>query len=323
MSLLKMIIALIVFISVLFIYLHLLFHLKISDDLEIYEIDYPSKDKLEEVCDMRQPVLFSCDNQNLIRITNKPSLNYYFQSFEVKIRNTTDITLDDISSFSLPLQAVNKLFLHDVSQSYISEWNHDFILETNLYKDFQVNDAFFRPYMVSNMYYDILFGSPNSCTPLRYHVHYRNYVMVTNGCVKIKLTTPNSNQYLHVINDYNQFEFRSPINVWNRENNKRRFLSHYNKIKFIELTLTPGKVLFIPSYWWYSILFFTEDSSVSTLSYRTYMNNLAITPYYAMYLLQMQNTKFHIANTLNIDEFNAKLNKKKYDGSNESNESNE
>ena len=37
-----------VFCVVLFLYLHVFFHLKTSDDLEIYEIDNPSKEKLEE-----------------------------------------------------------------------------------------------------------------------------------------------------------------------------------------------------------------------------------------------------------------------------------
>jgi hypothetical protein len=43
---------------VLFLYLHIHFHLKRSNDLEVYEIDDPSKDKLEEICDIRQPVIF-------------------------------------------------------------------------------------------------------------------------------------------------------------------------------------------------------------------------------------------------------------------------
>ena len=28
------------------------------NDLEVYEIEQPSKDKLEEICDLRQPVIF-------------------------------------------------------------------------------------------------------------------------------------------------------------------------------------------------------------------------------------------------------------------------
>ena len=54
----KGLIALLIFCLVLFIYLHVYFHLKTSNDLEVYEIEQPSKDKLEEICDLRQPVIF-------------------------------------------------------------------------------------------------------------------------------------------------------------------------------------------------------------------------------------------------------------------------
>ena len=52
-----------IFCLVLFIYLHIQFHLKTGEDLEMYEIEQPSKDKLEEICDLRQPVLFDFDCQ--------------------------------------------------------------------------------------------------------------------------------------------------------------------------------------------------------------------------------------------------------------------
>ena len=54
-----------IFCLVLFLYLHVYFQLKTSDDLEIYEIDNPSKDKLEEICDLRQPVLFRFQNDRI------------------------------------------------------------------------------------------------------------------------------------------------------------------------------------------------------------------------------------------------------------------
>ena len=53
----KEILAVVVFCVILFIYLHVHFHLKKVDDLEIYELCQPSKEKLEEVCDFRQPVV--------------------------------------------------------------------------------------------------------------------------------------------------------------------------------------------------------------------------------------------------------------------------
>jgi len=47
------IVSILVFCIVLFLYLHIQFHLKRSNDLEVYEIDQPSKQRLEEVCDMK------------------------------------------------------------------------------------------------------------------------------------------------------------------------------------------------------------------------------------------------------------------------------
>ena len=66
----KEVIAIIVFCFVLFIYLHVCFHLKKVDDLEIYEICQPSKEKLEEVCDLRQPVVTDFMNEKLMTNCN-------------------------------------------------------------------------------------------------------------------------------------------------------------------------------------------------------------------------------------------------------------
>ena len=54
----QLIIGFCIFCLVLFLYIHIQFHLKTGEDLEIYEIDDPSKDRLEEICNLRQPVLF-------------------------------------------------------------------------------------------------------------------------------------------------------------------------------------------------------------------------------------------------------------------------
>ena len=45
----KNIVAFLIFCLILFFYLHIFYHIKTSDDLEIYEIDEPSKEKLEEI----------------------------------------------------------------------------------------------------------------------------------------------------------------------------------------------------------------------------------------------------------------------------------
>ena len=45
---LKYFIAIFIFCVVLFLYLHIHYHLKTGEDLEVYTIERPSKEKLEE-----------------------------------------------------------------------------------------------------------------------------------------------------------------------------------------------------------------------------------------------------------------------------------
>jgi hypothetical protein len=112
------------------------------------------------------------------------------------------------------------------------------------------------------------------------------------------MTPPHNTKYLHPIYDYDNFEFRSPINPWKPQ---VQYSEDYDKIKFLEYTLTPGKTLFIPANWWYTIQF-KKDTSISYYSYRTYMNNIAIAPYLGLYFLQKQNTKINLAKKINIQE---------------------
>lgn len=289
---LNIIIGIFVFCIVLFFYLHIQFHLKTSDDLEIYEIEQASKDKMEEICDLRQPVLFDCDEEDIkiIQNTSKSVLLENYPVFEVKIRENT---WDPSSELYVPLQlqVADKLFQEDKTAAYFSENNGDFLTETGAVKNMLYNDEFLRPHLVSNCYYDVLFGSTNVETPFRYEINYRNYFIVTQGSVKIKLSPPKSTRYLYPVNDYENLEFRSPINPWTPQT---KYKADFAKIKCLEIVLTPGKFLFIPAYWWYSFKL-SENASISSFRYRTYMNNIAICPNIFMYALQNQNVERKIA----------------------------
>ena len=299
----KIIFAFLIFCLVLFIYLHVNYHLKTSDDLEIFEVDDGSKDKLEEIFEMRQPTIFDFDNEKIVQTTNKTYIQNNYNAFEIKIRNTSDgVNSNSELYMPLPLHAATKLFDEDKSSTYFSESNSDFLQETGVIKNFQYNDEFLRPSMVSNCNYDIMMGSQNTLTPFRYELNFRNFFLVTSGSVQIKLTPPKSSKYLYPIRDYENFEFHSPVNPWQVQTQYR---ADFDKIKCLEITLNTGKCMFIPPYWWYSIKF-NKDSSISCFNYRTYMNNIAISPHIALYALQTQNvkrdvTKKHDVNILNSD----------------------
>lgn len=297
---LKIFIAFFIFCLVLFIYLHIQFHLRTSNDLEVYELDMASKDKLDEICDLRQPVIFDFDNERILQNTNVTYLQNNYNAFEIKIRNSKDTDYSSEIYMPLPLHSAKKLFQEDKTSSYFSENNMDFLQETGVIKHMQYNDEFIRPPMVSNCNYDIMLGSDGTQTPFRYEINYRNFFFVTEGKVTVKLAPPQSLKYLYPVRDYENFEFRSPVNPWKVQ---PQYSAEFDKIKCLEVVLTPGKTMNIPPYWWYSIQF-ENNSSIDCFRYKTYMNNAAIVPHIAMHALQLQNVKREFAKKHDIKELN-------------------
>jgi hypothetical protein len=296
----EIIIGFFIFCLVLFIYLHVQFHLKTSEDLEMYEVEQPSKDKLEEICDIRQPVLFDFDCQKIVDSSNKSYIANNYNAFEVKIRNVKETDPNSELYIPLPLHAANKLFNEDTNATYFSENNSEFLEETGVIKSLKYNDEFLRPYMVSNCNYDVMMGSANTCTPFRYEINYRNFYLLTEGSAQIKLAPPHSIKYLYPNYDYENFEFRSPVDPWSPQ---PKYIADFDKMKCLEFTLTPGKALYIPAYWWYSIKF-NKNTSISCFNYRTYMNNIAVSPYIGMHALQIQNVKRNVVKKASINELN-------------------
>ena len=295
----KTILAILIFCIVLFMYLHIYFHLKTSNDLEVYEIEQPSKENFEEICDLRQPVILNYHIDELINNCNKDVVTQQYGAFDIKIRNVKEYDNNSEMYLPLTLNTASDIFRKDEQNRYLSNNNSEFLEETGLIKHYQLHDLFLRPSTVSNCIYDIIFSSKNTCTPLAYEINYRNFYLVTKGSITIKLIPPKSSRYLYNINDYDNFEFISPIDPWNVQD---QFKNDFNKIKTLEVTLTKGQIIFIPAYWWHSIKF-TENSSVSSFKYRTYMNNLAISNHLILHMLQNQNVKREIVQkkNLNID----------------------
>jgi len=276
------------------------FHIKTSDDLEIYEIENPSKDKLEEICDLRQPVLFQFQNERIFDSCRRQTILDTYGAFDIKIRNVKQSIADNENNLYLPFAFSNALNVikEDNEQKYLVENNSDFLEETGLIKSFKYNDSFLRPYLVSQCCYDFQFASAHTRTPFRYELNYRNYLLVTEGDIKIKLCPPKSSKYLYQEKDYENFEFSSPINPWNVQAN---YKADFDKIKCLDLIIKKGQILYIPAYWWYSIEF-GKEASLAMFKYKTYMNTIAILPHLIMKLLQTQNVKRNNVNCVDIDK---------------------
>jgi len=284
-----------IFCFVLFIYVHIHFHIKTSNDLEIYEIEQPSKEKLEEICDLRQPVIFHFENNSILNNCNNNNLLQIYDAFDIKIRNLKDTDFNQELYIPLTLKNSINVINEDNDSKYLIEKNNEFIEETGLIKCFKYNDIFLRPFMVSNSFYDYMLASNNATTPFRYNIDYRNYFYVTEGSVHIKLAPPKNSRYLYQVKDYENFEFRSPVNPWNVQ---PQYKPDFDKIKCLEVEVNKGNIIHIPAYWWYSIKF-NKNTSVTSFRYRTYMNNIAILPHIVTSLLQGQNIKRNYTNKSN------------------------
>ena len=282
-----------IFCIILFFYLHIFYQLKTSNDLEVYEIETISKEAFEDACNLRQPIVFEYANSthDLIDKCRFSSLLSSCGAFDVNIRNMKEDAEDAELHIPIQLNRCANIIHHDVNSTYLTENNYDFLEDSGLNNIYKNNDSYLRPYMASKCMYDIMSASNNCHTHLKYEVNYRNYFLVTEGSIKITLIPPKSTRYLHPIDDYDNFEFRSPIHPWNVQS---QYKTDFDKVKTVELVLASHKMIYIPAYWWYSIQFMNSSTTVCAFKYRTHMNELSIVPKTIMKLLQHLNTKREI-----------------------------
>ena len=275
-----------IFIILLFLYLHVQNQLRRNEDLEISEIDYSDNENLQDVCELKQPLLFDYKIANK-EFMDKVTLDSLFShgSQEVRIKETSDENLDYIL---LTFKSANSLLISDTKSRYFSENNSAFIDESGLSSLFEDNNMFLKPALTVNTTYDFILGSGGVTLPLRYHTNARKFLCVNSGKFHIKMTPWKSRKYLHPHKDFENYDFRSPVNPWNTQD---EFVSEFNKIKFLEFDVRAGYVLCVPPYWWYSIKYVEDDTLLFGLTYNSIMNCIAHLPNWGLYFLQQQNIK--------------------------------
>jgi hypothetical protein len=284
-------ITLFVFIVVLFLYVYIMDQFKTGDDLDVYEMDYSSNTNLQEMCEIRQPLLF---NFNVV----EPKFFYdmsprfilkYGGSYDVTIKDAHDYYKDSgscIDSVSLSLNSTHQLFENDNASHFFSEDNSEFLEESGIVKPIQDLDEWFKPVFNVHKSYDLLFGSAGSITPLRYHTYYRQFLCVTSGSIRVKMAPWKCAKYLHPINDYEHYEFRSPVHPLLPQ---PQYAKDFDKTKFLEFDVQEGYAFYVPPYWWYSIQYSDANTFITCASYVTVMNCISNIPNLGIHWLQQQN----------------------------------
>jgi hypothetical protein len=293
-----------IFIIVLLTYIHVMHEYKTSEDLEIYEFDYKDNTYLQEVCELKQPAIFSLNEiiPEFYGNINSDILDEFTES-ELKIKETNDYWIENasIDYILLPCQSSINLMKTDTHNNYFTEENENFILETSFASHYNAMDSLLKPPFSVNTTYDIMTGAEKSATPLRYHMNSRKFLSVNSGKIRVKLTPWKSSKYLYPIKDYECFEFRTPINIWKPQ---RKYFHEMDKMKFLEFDVSQGKTLYIPPYWWYSIQYSNDSTIVCSCTYSSITNYIANCKDIGLYYLQQSNTKTKITKTIDLDNIN-------------------
>ena len=270
---------LLIFLIILTLYFHIVYHLKKSNDLDIYETIYTNKQQLENICKLRQPIIF---NYSDFPSCERESLLSFFPNKEINItsnesRETIPLKLSD--SFELFKKA-----------PYYSCNNQSFLEDTHIISFMKKMENDIKPLFTGKSIYDLLIGSNKSYIPLQYDINYRNFFLVTDGSIRIRFAPPISEKYLEPEVDYETLVISSPFNVWINANGTNDNPTKLQNIKFIDVIVPKGKMIHIPPYWWYSIQFL-DNASIVSFKYRTYMNIVSILPQIFLQILQLQNMK--------------------------------
>jgi len=261
----------IVFLLILIVYSQIMFQLKKGDDLEIYETDFTNNKELNDSANLKQPFIFSFSNfDNMLKDI---SLIPDYGSFDVFVKDNRDYYADKPSnSIVLTLNAADSLMKTDPDEKYYSDGNQHFIEETGIQKYYNQFDKYLKPMFNVFSKYDVIFGSAGVTTPLIYHTYERRYLYLTSGKMQVKMTPWRSTKYMIVNKDYREYEFSSPQNVWKPQPPYTGF----QKMKFLDFTVHPGHILYVPPFWHYSIQFMKDENNlVHVFNYGSVMNVLS------------------------------------------------
>jgi hypothetical protein len=275
--------SIVIFIIILTIYLHVMEEYKISEDLEIYEMDFKDNKQLQDICNLKQPVLFNLEE---VEPTFFKKVDLIGDSqTSVIVKDKSDI--DNSNYIKLPYDSAKTLINTDTSARFYSERNSK--ITSEICFDFKKLDTHLKPALTIQSKREMLFGSKGAHTVMRYHTEHRKFLAIRNGRINVKMTPWRSNRLLHITKDYVNYDFRSKVDVWEPQ---PKYESEMEQLKFLEFDVDAGYVLNIPPYWFYSIKYPNEDRcEIYELTYNTPMNFISNFHLWGVYYIQQQNLK--------------------------------
>jgi hypothetical protein len=227
--------------------------------LEIYELDYTDNEEFHKKCKIKQPLVFDLS----VQLSSFHHLNTIHPEEMIRDFGNIEICVKNRNEYEKkrPIEPVMMTLANFASLSqnqtcYWSENNTDFLESSGTLNYFNSFDRFIQPRWTWFTQRDVWFGS-NTTTPLRFNLEDRHFLYVPMGSspIQVKMFPLKNSEksILQIVRDYYEFEFFSPLNLWDDE-------SQNDLLSFIDFELKGGQTLYIPPYWWYTIRFKTAPS---------------------------------------------------------------
>lgn len=280
-----------VFLVVIFLYLHITAHYRKGEDLELFETDFINPPKLQESCESRQPLMI-LGVPGIGKLPSRGDLLKGNEHYEGNIRDFSQWKEEMVRPIAMETMVENTRPKHfemekilraletDSHGNYVSEDNEGFLEEVGLWKLLQKwgDDRFCPTYQVQK-HYDFLMGSKGACTPLRYHTAYRKFLVSRgggnfegDGNLVVRMTPWKSRKRMEWIRDDIGMETVSSMMAFGGRKDQQ---DEWSKLRFLEFIVPEGQVLSIPPYWWYSIRFPGPNVFAYSFTYWSVMNWLA------------------------------------------------
>lgn len=269
-----------IFIVTLFIYLHMYKFLNINTDVKIYDVDFESKEQLTDILNDKIP--FKISNLNQEYFSNAYTFFSLPMNFETKSTSEKKIVLYSYDDF-LELNNDTKKIIQstyfdidnyiekqnncDASFAYFSCDNQQFV-HTMFDKYLEKLSIYLKPDFTLQQHYDMLMGMKHMQTGLTYSYYNHTYIIIKQGDVSVRMYSPNIIPEL-----YRKFNNKIDINVWDTEKT-----SNTEQFKYIDIQLKTGDILYIPTYWSYSI-FYNNPSIIFSVKYHSLMSYCMHFPY--------------------------------------------
>ena len=279
-----------IFIITVILYFHVVREFKKPQDLTVYEIDYTTNQKLQEVCNERQPIIFFLDEWKEYDLLPQGKTNHVEavggEGSNKESDEPTDdkeelyLSLKDIKDFTKKGQKTGGTFMIDVEMPlpsalsllnmqshpfYYTENNGYYLKESGLGNLIQrKSDKLLKPEWNAVQWMDVFSGSVGLGLPMYYHTWTRKFLYVHRGKIEIKLA-------MHDNTDLLKFkEGVSLIDCWNSDNLFRS--SVIKTVEFTNVEVSRGFVFYIPAFMIYSIRYLEEHSCVIEFNYQSALN---------------------------------------------------